>query len=293
MKEIEQFESYCTTVLKFSKNTVASYVYDLNLLTKAGARLDQVPDGPRFRSALAKLALAAPSSASRARRLAALRLFAKFRSFEDPRWESLTENFPKGRSEFKIPRALTFSEVLTLLDAAGDGPDPRSLRNRAMLEILYASGLRISEALSLEWTQLKLDEGYCKVLGKGKKERWVPFTERTAAWLQKYRREGWSEWAAHAKKTHRDRVFISHLAQPLSRMAAWKIIHNTALRAGIEDVHPHLLRHSFATHLLDGGADVRFVQALLGHSQLATTERYLETRSEDLRRIFAEHHPLR
>jgi integrase/recombinase XerD len=185
-----------------------------------------------------------------------------------------------------LPRVLSRRETDALLDAP-DASDKLGVRDRAMLELLYAAGLRVSELIGLRPLDVDLQRGVVRVFGKGSKERLVPLHERAVAVLEEY--------LARCRPLFsplQDRLFLNRSGRGLTRQAVWKLIKRHALRAGIrQELSPHTLRHSFATHLLEGGADLRTVQLLLGHSDLAATELYTHVRSDRLARVHAACHP--
>jgi integrase/recombinase XerD len=187
-----------------------------------------------------------------------------------------------------LPKVLSLAEVDSLLAAPEDG-SPLGLRDTAMLQVLYATGLRVSELVSLPLSALNLRNGYLIVRGKGGKERVVPMGERAVAILERWLRDGRPELDPSGRCRA---VFPSQRGRAMTRQTFWHRIHLHASAAGIrQNVTPHLLRHSFATHLLEHGADLRLVQALLGHADIATTEIYTHVARERLRQIHREHHP--
>ena len=187
-----------------------------------------------------------------------------------------------------LPEALTEPEVERLL-AAPDIADPIGLRDRAMLELLYATGLRVSELVSLESSSLNLRQGVVRVIGKGGKERLVPLGEEALDWLDRFSREG--RVAILGSRTS-IAVFPTRRGRAMSRQAFWQLIKRYALIGGIhKHLSPHTLRHSFATHLLNHGADLRVIQMLLGHSDLSTTQIYTHVARTRLQELHAEHHP--
>ncbi len=190
------------------------------------------------------------------------------------------------RRGHSLPGVLSMNQVDALL-AAPDVSTPLGVRDRAMLETLYAGGLRVSELTSLELSALSLDRGLVRVSGKGGKERLVPLGEQAVEWLGRYLRG-----ARPVKSGTEPRIFLSRTGRPLTREAVWQRIRLQATTAGIEQrVYPHLLRHSFATHLLDHGADLRVVQLLLGHSDLGTTQIYTHVSRARLGELYRRHHP--
>jgi len=187
-----------------------------------------------------------------------------------------------------LPKALTESEVDAVL-AAPDVSTPAGLRDRAMLELMYASGLRVGELVGLAVDQVNLRQGVVRVRGKGDKERLVPVGEEALAWLQRYLREGRS---ALLKRGSGAQLFVAARGGAVARQVWWRSVVGYARRAGVRRaLSPHGLRHSFATHLLNRGADLRAVQMLLGHANLSTTQIYTLVAREGLKRIHAEHHP--
>jgi integrase/recombinase XerD len=295
----EDFLWYVRGERRLSPQTVSAYKSDLQQWGKAGLNIEaRQPPTPQV---LAKVqehkVLSALKPSSKARFVATLRAFVRFRSLSDPKWSQTLEHLPSPKVDDTLPKALSVEQIEQLLDfdpsTYKDRAAGRALRNRALFEVMYAGGLRVSELTALTWRQYSESAGVLKILGKGKKERLVPLTERAQEWLLSYRDQVWTDWAPALPKKFQDAVFVSHLGRPLTRMAVWKLLHQRGLEAGIDDLHPHILRHSFATHLLQGGADVRFVQLLLGHTSLLATSKYLKLSDQELKTLFAELHPLR
>ena len=187
-----------------------------------------------------------------------------------------------------LPRALSPAETERLIDAAV-GSTPRALRDRALVELLYGAGLRVSEATGLEKGSVALEERIVRVLGKGGKERLVPLGRPAAEAVRRYLALG----RPHLDRRYRPELFLNARGGALTRAGAFLILRKLAERAGLEPgrVHPHLLRHSFATHLLEGGADLRSVQEMLGHADLGTTERYTHVSDRRRREVYFEAHP--
>ena len=224
-----------------------------------------------------------------ARELAALRRFYAEQvrldaGFEDPTLLLDTPKLPRT-----LPKALAEREIEALLEAP-DVTTPLGLRDRAMLELMYACGLRVSELVTLPLGGLNLRQGVLRVTGKGGKERLVPIGETCMDWLGRYLREA---RPALAKGREVPALFLSNRAHGMTRQMAWTIVKKHALAAGIPAtrISPHVLRHSFATHLLNHGADLRALQMLLGHSNLSTTQIYTLVAREGLKRLHAQHHP--
>jgi integrase/recombinase XerD len=224
-----------------------------------------------------------------ARRLSSLRRFyglqiQQARIRVDPTLRIRSPKLPR-----RLPKNLTEAQVDALL-AAPDASALLGLRDRAMLETLYATGLRVSELVGLQLAQVSLDMGVVRVLGKGSKERLVPLGEEAIAWLTRYLATGRPELVGDGKS---NAVFVTARRGPLTRQAFWSLIKRYAVKAGIPaaSLSPHVLRHAFATHLLNHGADLRVVQLLLGHADITTTTIYTHVARERLKQLHAMHHP--
>ena len=193
-----------------------------------------------------------------------------------------------GRQTLRVPKTLTEAQVEALL-AAPDLQAPLGLRDRAMLELMYASGLRVTELVSLKLVHLSLAEGVLKVMGKGSRERMVPFGQEAQQWLERYLREA---RAAILQGQLSEAIFVTARGGPMTRQMFWTLVKQHARRAGVNvPLSPHTLRHAFATHLLNHGADLRVVQMLLGHADIGTTTIYTHVARERLRQMHAKHHP--
>lgn len=230
------------------------------------------------------------SASSAARTLVAVRGFHRFLALEG---EVLTD--PAGgvappKAPKRLPKAISVADVERLLSAASVGDTPAALRDRAMLEVLYGAGARISEAVGLDVDDVDLEQGSVRLMGKGSKERIVPLGSFAREAVTAYTVRARPSVALKGKGT--PALFLNLRGSRLTRQSAWAVIHASAERAGLgTKVSPHTLRHSFATHLLDGGADVRVVQELLGHSSVTTTQIYTLVTIQRLREVFAESHP--
>jgi integrase/recombinase XerD len=234
-------------------------------------------------------AVHARSKASTAnRRLTVFRRFFRWALRErlvqhDPTLKLLT-----ARQALRIPRVLSEAQVEALL-AAPDVATPPGLRDRTMLELIYASGLRVSELVTIKTLQIGLNEGALRVFGKGARERIVPFGAEAGAWLQRWLDEG---RPAILGERSSEALFVTRLGAAMTRQMFWQLIRRHAAKAGISvPLSPHTLRHAFATHLLNHGADLRAVQMLLGHADIATTTIYTHVARERLRQLHARHHP--
>ncbi|HEX7491766.1 MAG TPA: tyrosine recombinase [Candidatus Limnocylindrales bacterium] len=237
------------------------------------------------------------------RRAASIRGFYRFCYAEGLIDTDLAGRFDLPRQPRLLPEVLTVEEVERLLEINGD-TTPVSLRDRSLLELLYAAGLRISEAVGLDCDDLDLKDGLVRVIGKGDRERQVPVGEVAIAWLDRYASEvrpgllaaGAAGSAGSAGDSaggqHGGAFFLSVRGERLDRRRAWEILVATARAAGLKDgVSPHTLRHSFATHLLEGGADLRIVQELLGHASINTTQLYTHLTGERIKDVYARAHP--
>jgi integrase/recombinase XerD len=228
------------------------------------------------------------AATSQARKLTALRVFARFLVRENLRSDDFTAMLTGPKLGRRLPGTLSAEEVERLL-AAPSGGDPRTLRDRAMLELFYSSGLRVSELAAVALQQIDLEHGYLRVFGKGSKERVVPMGRRAADAISAYLASG----RPHLVKPRTgSQLFLSNRGAALSRVMLWMIVRKYAQRAGLaRKVKPHALRHSFATHLLSGGADLRAIQEMLGHASISTTQIYTAVEPQRLLSHHAKFHP--
>ncbi len=231
-----------------------------------------------------------PRSVSRT--VAAVRGFYRFLVLEQHAAESPAQDLRPPRAWPALPKQLPLEAVDRLLEQP-DVATALGLRDRAMIEILYATGLRVSELVGLRTTDLHLDEGYLTCVGKGSKERIVPIGDSAIGWLRQYQQRARPALlGARAPAKGRPRVFVNARGGPLSRVGFWKILKNHGRRAGIAGpISPHVLRHSFATHLLERGADLRAIQLMLGHADLSTTQIYTHVLEARLRSVYERFHP--
>ena len=282
-----------------SANTLASYRRDLArysaYLHSCGVTEPTAVTEAHVTDFLARLREGSPNhpplaASSAARTLVAVRGFHRFLALEgeveaDP---AAAVSPPKPPS--RLPKAIGVDEVERLLEAASVGDTPASLRDRALLEVLYGAGARISEAVGLDVDDIDTDEGVVRLFGKGNKERLVPLGSYAAQALTAYLVRGRAALATKGRGT--PAVFLNQRGGRLSRQSAWSVLRAAAERAGLDGhLSPHTLRHSFATHLLDGGADVRVVQELLGHASVTTTQIYTLVTAQRLREVYAQSHP--
>ncbi len=227
-----------------------------------------------------------PSSA--ARYSSALKRFYRYLLRENLIASDPTLNLDRPKLPRALPKTLTETDVERLLNSA-DSDTTLGLRDRAMLETLYATGLRVSELVGLKLTALNLNDGVLRVTGKGNKDRLVPLGEESVQWLRRYMAEARPQLL---EKRLSDAVFVTARGEGMTRQAFWHLIKRRALATGItRPLSPHTLRHAFATHLLNHGADLRVVQMLLGHSDISTTQIYTHVARERLKQLHAQHHP--
>jgi integrase/recombinase XerD len=289
---LDLFISYLTVEKGLSTNTRSAYSLDLarylDFLEKSGRQKpsDVGPsDIAAFMGTLQKLKI---GPRSRARCLSAIRMFHKFLMIENYADCNPATIIEAPRTLHKLPQFLDGREVDALF-AACQGERSEDLRDLAMLELLYATGLRVSELVNLKLREVNLDSGYLMTMGKGNKERLVPIGEsarlKVGLYLYEYRR-------VQNPACQNPYLFLSRLGDAMSRQAFWNIIKKRAQMAAIQkNISPHTLRHSFATHLLENGADLRSVQIMLGHADLATTQIYTHVTRERLKRLHKEIHP--
>jgi integrase/recombinase XerD len=279
-----------------ARSTLAAYGRDLRDFAAAQPNDDDWRAGPTAaREHLAALGrpprVLRPSS--HRRKAAAVRAFYRFCFAEGIIENDIASLLDLPKQVLRLPEPLAVEEVDALL-AAPDNDSPSGVRDRALLELLYAAGLRISEALGLDRQDLSLDEAQVRVIGKGDRERLVPIGEVAVTAVARYVDEVRPEWLAKAAADapRGGPLFLTPRGRRLGRMAAWRLIRQAALRAGVHGhVTPHTLRHSFATHLLEGGADLRVVQELLGHASITTTQLYTHLTGERIKQVYARAHP--
>jgi integrase/recombinase XerD len=268
--------------------TVEAYRRDLGALAEylgkpiAKANLEELE---RYTASLRAEGLAATTIA---RRTAAARSFFRHQQLLGARDDNPAAAVKLPRRTKPLPKTLSPGEAERLIDAA-KGTQPRSLRDQALVELLYGAGLRVSEAVGLDKSGVDLDDRFVRVTGKGGKERVVPIGRHAADAVRRYLSRG----RPYLDRRHRPELFLNAKGGPLTRAGAFLILRRLAEVAGLEPtrVHPHLLRHSFATHLLEGGADLRSVQEMLGHADLSTTELYTHVSDTRRRELYFRAHP--
>jgi integrase/recombinase XerD len=286
---LERYLDYLLVEKGLSANTLAAYRGDLLRLQDAlGPRsLEQAGQDDVLR-VLRQMRARGRSPRSVARWLAAIRGFFGFLQGEGALERNPCTQLEPPRTVRPLPKVLSGGEVEALL-AAPDPATPRGLRDAAMIEVLYATGLRVSELVGLKLGDLRLDAGYLRCWGKGRKERVVPLGGEAEAKLQRYLAEG---RPVLLDRRRTDALFVNQRGAAMTRQGFWKILKGYGRVAGIRSsLSPHVVRHAFATHLLENGADLRSLQILLGHADISTTQIYTHVNRERLRRIYDEHHP--
>ena len=288
----ERYLSHLHVEGGLSVNTVEAYRRDLSkfhsyLQRRGIASLGPLPPDT-FIGFLRSLQRARLSRASSVRCLSAIRGWLKFLSRERMTQESPVVGPAPVSRGVRLPKTLSQQDVISLLDLVAV-PTPEDLRDRTMVEVLYATGLRVSELVMIEVAQMNLDVGYIRVTGKGEKQRVVPIGEVARQLLQQYVEEARPRLLKGRASRH---VFVSRRGGPLTRQAFWKLLRARARRAGITQIiSPHMIRHSFATHLLEGGADLRSVQVMLGHANITTTQIYTHIERGRLKRVHDRYFP--
>ena len=287
---IDTYLSYLRDVRRMSPNTIESYARDLAGLAAFAEKLGRDVGGLERRDLEAyvrSLMASGLSPRSTARAVACVRGFYRFAAVEQQQEGSPADDLRAPRAWAALPKFLDLEEVDRLL-AQPDTATPRGLRDKALISVLYATGLRVTELISLKLSDLHLDEGYLTCVGKGDKERIVPVGQEATDWLKKYMAESRPRLAASGSRW----LFVNARGTPLSRVGFWKLLKEYGIKAEISRaISPHVLRHSFATHLLDRGADLRAIQMMLGHAHLSTTQIYTHVLEARLRAVYDRFHP--
>lgn len=287
---LREFLNYLEVEKGLAENSIKAYKRDLvrylDYLKKKSINSLEEVDHSFITSYLDYLKKRNLSSASIARAVASLKTFHKFLVRE-----GFTKSYPAADVSFpkkpkRLPYVLSVSQIELLLKQP-EGETPTCLRDKAMLEVLYGGGLRVSELTSLEADDVDFKAGYLRCLGKGSKERVIPLGNYALTALKDYL----AKRGELTRKTQCTTLFVNARGRKLSRQGAWKIIKKYVKKAKLEGVYPHSLRHSFATHMLQGGADLRAVQEMLGHAYVSTTQIYTQVNRESLKEIYFETHP--
>ena len=283
-----EFLSYLQVERGLAKNSISSYKRDMAKLREFAESegLDLVEmSRTDLRGFIASLSRSGLSSSSVIRTISAVRGFYKFLLIDGHIKEHPAEDLDTPMKGFYLPKFMTEEEVESLLNQP-DVTQAIGLRDRAILEVMYASGLRVSEAANLRIDDVDIDSGVLTCKGKGGKERKVPLGKSAVEWLKSYLSE-------RRRKEHIEmrNLFVTSIGRPINRQTIFSFIKVYAEKAGLEDISPHTLRHSFATHLLQRGADSRSVQAMLGHADISTTQIYTHITDQHLRKTYEKFHP--
>jgi integrase/recombinase XerD len=289
---LEEFLRYLRVEKGLSANTLEAYRRDVSryLQVVEDQGITQIADVTRdtvqrYAEVLRTAGLATPSIT---RALSSVRAFHRFLCAEGWSTADPAEGIETPRGWFRLPKVLSSQEVETLLNQPTDR-SPEEIRDRAMLEVLYAAGLRVTELIGLRVDQVNTAMGFLQVVGKGNKERVVPIGEWALGRIQEYLHRARGTFTKDRPSPF---LFLTGRGKPMTRQCFWQIIRKYARRAGISrPVSPHVLRHSFASHLLDRGADLRAVQVMLGHADIATTQIYTHVTQERLKKVHRESHP--
>lgn len=291
-QSLDRFLHYLIVEKGLSKNTIEAYSHGLNRFLNylRGKGMEEVREISKLdiREFLLFLKKKGLSSKTLARNLVSIRVFLRFLTEESILSANPSEEIESPKTDKTLPEILSPEEVETLLEQP-DTQIAQGMRDRAMLEMLYATGMRVSELTQLQVNQVHLEAGYVIVYGKGSKERIVPIGNEAMKWARRYMGETRERLL---KKRESSFLFVNRSGKPMSRQYFWKSIKAYGRRAGIRKrITPHLLRHSFASHLLERGADLRSVQLMLGHVDISTTQIYTHVTGERLKKIHQRYHP--
>ncbi|MGI6620098.1 MAG: site-specific tyrosine recombinase XerD [Bacillota bacterium] len=289
---IQEFIEYLGHEKGLATNTLESYGRDLRqycgFLSEDASQTPETASQATIVAYLMMLRKQGKATATIARRLAALKAFYQFMLKENYVTKDPTDELSSPKLERKLPKVLTVDEVDKLLNQP-DTATPAGIRDKAMLEVLYATGIRVSELVSLNLGDIDFNEGFVRCIGKGSKERVVPMGELAINSLKAYLSKGRPKLAANPEE---NALFLNHHGRRLTRQGFWKIVKKYAAQLGIrKEITPHTLRHSFATHLLENGADIRAVQEMLGHADISTTQIYTHVTKDRLKDVYARSHP--
>jgi integrase/recombinase XerD len=300
MKEyIDSFLKYLSVEKGFSKNTEEAYRNDLTQLmkyvTEDSSKKGEIPswdgfDRQKMLAYMLYLNEQGYASTTKARKIAAAKSFFKFLTDEHKVEINPTENIASLKVGRALPKPISVAQARRLLDEPNKGTTPEAKRDKAMLELLYASGMRVSELVALDVEHVDTKGGFVRCIGKGNKERMIPVYPRASQATAEYISEARPKIVQHNVKEKA--LFLNVRGERLTRQGLWQILKGYAKSAGIDvEVTPHTLRHSFATHMLNGGADLRMVQELLGHANISTTQVYTHLTSEHIRTTYEKSHP--
>ncbi len=288
MELLDAFLTYLSVEKGLSKNTLDSYSNDLKkfrfFLAERGSGLDAASHS-EIVDFIETLRNGGYSIASISRGISSIKALYRFMLIENLRDDDPAENISAPKKWERLPKALSVEEMMQLLDTGFTGET--ALRDSAMLELLYSSGLRVSELVMMKPSDIHFDAGFVKVLGKGSKERVVPVNARAIARIKRYMDE---ERPGILRKRQSPYLFVTKRGGPMTRQRFWQTMKVLGGKLRI-DLSPHTIRHCFATHLLEGGADLRSVQKMLGHSDISTTQIYTKVTTDRIRKVFKKHHP--
>lgn len=292
-EEIDDFLNYLRVEKGFSENTIAAYRNDLSQLSAFCESTNRNSLSAFDRQALLSFLLHLKernyAATTLARKVAATKSFFNFMTNEGKVKENPTDNLGSPKVGKLLPKPITVAQVKSLLDQPTKSDNVESLRDRAMLELLYATGMRVSELVSMNLEDIEKEGGYVRCFGKGHKERMIPIYDQVSQLLDRYIKET-RQRLTH--NSHETALFLNQRGERLTRQGLWQILKGYARAAGLGDgITPHTLRHSFATHMLSGGADLRSVQELLGHANISTTQVYTHLSTEHIRKTYERAHP--
>ncbi len=295
---IKDFLNYLTAEKGYSNNTLEAYANDLNQLAsfaeEEAAKRSMIPSWETFgRQGMLSYLLSLKDKGyvdtTQARKVAASKSFFAFMVAEGDIKDNPTDNLASPRVGKSLPKPITISEVHRLLEQPAKLATPEAKRDETMLQLLYASGMRVSELVSLNLDDMDIKGGFVRCFGKGHKERMIPIHETACSTLKEYIEQARPR---HNPKEGETALFLNRRGERLTRQGFWQILKGYAKSAGLTTgVTPHTLRHSFATHMLSGGADLRSLQELLGHANISTTQVYTHLTSEHVRRTYEKSHP--
>ena len=299
MKEaIDNFLNYLAVEKGFSENTIFAYRNDLQQLAsfvgKEVAKRSTVPSWASFDRQsmllyLSELKEKRYAATTIARKVAAIKSFFGFLAAEGMIKDNPTRSVPSPRVGKSLPKPISIAQARLLLEQPSKRSTPEAKRDRAMLELLYATGMRASELVSLNLADIDIEGGYVRCFGKGHKERLIPIYRQASLVLKEYLADGRPHLVHNSEEKA---LFLNRRGERLTRQGLWQILKGYAKEAGLEtQVTPHTLRHSFATHMLSGGADLRSVQELLGHANISTTQVYTHLTTDHIRRSYEKSHP--
>jgi integrase/recombinase XerD len=297
-EDIENFLNYLAVEKGFAENTIDAYRNDLQQLAsfvgKEMTKRGTIPSWASFDRQsmllyLTELKEKRYAATTVARKIAAIKSFFGFLAAEGMIKDNPTRDVPSPRVGKSLPKPISIAQARLLLEQPSKRSTPEAKRDRAMLELLYATGMRVSELVSLNLADIDIEGGYVRCFGKGHKERLIPIYRQASLVLKEYLADG----RPHLVHSSEEKaLFLNRRGERLTRQGLWQILKGYAKEAGLEtQVTPHTLRHSFATHMLSGGADLRSVQELLGHANISTTQVYTHLTTDHIRRSYEKSHP--